>query len=46
MVGGGGGDGSSSLADRVARYGRVLLLTAVVAFKVVEWWNRVEAQVR
>lgn len=21
-------------------------MTAVVAFKIVEWWNRVEAQVR
>lgn len=30
----------------MARYGRVLLVTAVVAFKIVEWWNRVEAQVR
>lgn len=45
----GGGTGASSgvsLGDRVARYGRVLLVTAVVAFKIVEWWNRVEAQVR
>ncbi|CAM9976113.1 unnamed protein product [Ectocarpus sp. 8 AP-2014] len=41
--GGGGGDGGS-LGDRVARYGRVLLITAVVAFKIVEWWNRVESQ--
>lgn len=46
VLGGGGGDGGPSLGDRVARYGRVLLLTAVVAFKIVEWWNRVEAQVR
>lgn len=42
-VGSGGGGGS--LGARVARYGRVLLVTAVVAFKIVEWWNRVEAQV-
>ncbi|CAM9135275.1 unnamed protein product [Pylaiella littoralis] len=41
-VGSGGGGGS--LGARVARYGRVLLVTAVVAFKIVEWWNRVEAQ--
>lgn len=44
--GGTGGSGGVSLGDRVARYGRVLLVTAVVAFKIVEWWNRVEAQVR
>ncbi|CAN0153606.1 unnamed protein product, partial [Hapterophycus canaliculatus] len=44
VVGGDGVGGGSSLGDRVARYGRVLLLTAVVAFKIVEWWNRVEAQ--
>ncbi|CAM9254317.1 unnamed protein product [Scytosiphon promiscuus] len=44
VTGGGGGDGGTSLAARVAGYGRVLLLTAVVAFKLVEWWNRVEAQ--
>lgn len=43
---GGGGGGGGSLGDRVARYGRVLLITAVVAFKIVEWWNRVESQVR
>lgn len=41
-----GGSVGVSLGDRVARYGRVLLVTAVVAFKIVEWWNRVEAQVR
>ena len=29
----------------MARYGRVLLVTAIVTFKIVEWWNRVEAQV-
>lgn len=44
--GGTGGSVGTSLGDRVARYGRVLLVTAVVAFKIVEWWNRVEAQVR
>lgn len=43
---GAGGGGGGSLGDRVARYGRVLLITAVVAFKIVEWWNRVESQVR
>ncbi|CAM9960687.1 unnamed protein product [Ectocarpus sp. 6 AP-2014] len=42
--GGGGGGVGGSLGDRVARYGRVLLITAVVAFKIVEWWNRVESQ--
>eukprot|EP00903_Cladosiphon_okamuranus_P013504 g12577.t1 len=41
---GGTGGSGVSLGDRVARYGRVLLVTAVVAFKIVEWWNRVEAQ--
>lgn len=42
----GGSGGGGGLGDRVARYGRVLLVTAVVAFKIVEWWNRVDTQVR
>lgn len=44
--GGAGGSSGVSLRDLAARYGKVLLVTAVVAFKIVEWWNRVEAQVR
>lgn len=36
----------SSLGERVARYGKVLLVAAIVGFKIVEWWTRVESQVR
>lgn len=35
-----------SLGERVARYGKVLLVAAIVGFKIVEWWTRVESQAR
>lgn len=38
--------GSSSLGESLARYGRVMLVAAVVGFKIAEWWTSVEAQVR
>lgn len=37
---------SSSLGERLVWYGKVVLVTAVVGFKIAEWWTRVEAQVR
>lgn len=33
------------LGDRLGQYGRIALVAAVVGFKIVEWWTRVEAQV-
>lgn len=40
-----GGGGGGGVVELLGHYGRVLLVTAVVAFKVVEWWTRVEDQV-
>lgn len=39
------GDGKG-FSGKVGKYGRLLLVAAVVGFKIVEWWTRVEAQVR
>ena len=47
--GGSPGDGVVSgggVGDHVMRYARVLLVAAVVGFKIVEWWTRIEAQVK
>ena len=43
--GGGAAAGGGGVGDRVMRYARVFLVAAVVGFKVVEWWTRIEAQV-
>eukprot|EP00904_Undaria_pinnatifida_P005953 jgi/Undpi1/2488/HiC_scaffold_13.g05867.m1 len=42
--GGGAAAGGGGVGDRVMRYARVFLVAAVVGFKVVEWWTRIEAQ--
>ncbi|CAN0160617.1 unnamed protein product [Ascophyllum nodosum] len=49
MNAGGGrssGSSSSSLGERVAWYAKVLLVTAIVGFKIAEWWTRVESEAR
>lgn len=39
------GGGPQGLQDRLGQYGRILLVVAIIGFKVAEWWTRVDAQV-
>lgn len=36
----------AGLGGQVARYGRVVLVAAVVGFKIMEWWTRIDEQVK